>query len=112
MSNVQLIKKSLLPLLDFKIERQYKNLFNNGWITDFIKTMTTLDSKVNIEREKLEGLGLEKALDKYATIINAWNPQKTLEVFWIKRIKIYKACFIMNNSKNKVKIPYKTLIKF
>lgn len=89
MKNVDIIKEMLLPLLDFQTPKEYQNVFKNAWMTDFIKTIIHLDKTINIDRDKLEKLTLEKALDKYEEVINNWSPQKTLEVFWIKRIKVY-----------------------
>lgn len=93
MNNVERIKEHLLPLLEINEDNVtkniFKNVFNNVWKTDFIKTIKVLDEKCDISREKLEGLTLEQALNKYEKLINEWNPQKTLEVFWIKAIKVY-----------------------
>lgn len=89
MNNVERIKEHLLPLLTINEDNAFKNVFLNAWKTDFIKTIRALDEKYEISRDSLEGLSLEQALNKHNKIINEWSPQKTLEVFWIKRIKIY-----------------------
>lgn len=89
MNNVELIKENLLPLLTISEDNAYKTVFLNAWKTDFIKTIKALDERYEISRDSLEDLSLEQALNKHQKIINEWNPQKTLEVFWIKRIKIY-----------------------
>lgn len=89
MTNTQIIKKYLLPLLVPKEDNPYKSLFVNGFKTDFIKSIIKLDNATKIDRDSLRNKDFNQALNKYAKIINAWHPEKTLEVFWITGIKIY-----------------------
>lgn len=90
MTNVEIIKEKLLPLLKVNEDNPYKKVFYNAWKSDFIKTIHTLDKKCHIDREDLDNVNLEEALNRYSKVINEWNAGKNLDVFWITGFKIYK----------------------
>lgn len=92
MTNVDIIKQYLLPLIVPKEENVYTKVFLSAWKTSFVSAVLKLQSlgkrpiKFLISRELLENMSFEQALNKYENVINEWLPEKTLDVFWIKCI--------------------------
>lgn len=97
MTNLEIIKNYFLPLLlveeneDEKeyIQELFKNQLINSQLSIIFELGKSYEEMIKEHKELLKNLSFEQALDKYANLINEWNPEKTLMVFWIEGISTY-----------------------
>lgn len=112
MNNLDIIKHYFLPLLHVEDENEkiiIHDIFKSKLISSLLNLNWALENKKGDFKKyehSISNLSLEQSVDRYAELINAWNPEKTLNMFWIKGINVYR------NNKSYEYHSYSTLKQF
>lgn len=98
-SNAELIKKYLSPLIpkgDIIASNIWRKEFTNS-INILLKNPKIIKtgkeelnkkSEIDLNSKNLSNINFNETVDKYQNLINQWTPEISIDVFWLKGVKL------------------------